>query len=64
MTITIGAHAHRASLPVPPPAGFESHRRISVQPAEATSCLEWSTVELFIDNQDNVAAITLDLFEP
>jgi hypothetical protein len=37
---------------------------VSIQPTNTTSCLEWSTVDLFIDTDGNIAAITLDLFEP
>lgn len=64
VAITAGSHAHCASPPVAAPTGFADHRRLSIQPTSATSCLEWSTVDLFIDADGNIAAVTLDLFEP
>ena len=64
VTITVGSNAHCASPPVAAPTRFADHRRLSIQPTNATSCLEWSTVDLFIDADGNIAAVTLDLFEP
>lgn len=63
-TITVGPHARCVSPPVAAPEGFSQHRRVSLQPVGATSCLEWSSVDLFIDTDGRIAAITLDLFEP
>lgn len=62
--ITIGDHPRCAAPPEPPPSQFESHRRISIQPEMATSCLEWWTIDFFIDDDGDIAAITLDLFAP
>lgn len=62
--IIVGPHNHCASPPVPAPAGYEALRRVSVHPADATSCLEWFTVDLFMDDHGAIEAITLDLFEP
>jgi hypothetical protein len=36
---------------------------VSIQPELATSCLEWWTVDFFVDD-DVVQAVTLDLFGP
>ncbi len=62
--ITIGSHARCVGPPVPAPAGFEAYRRVSIQPATATSCIEWWTVDFFVDDAGLVKAVTLDLFGP
>lgn len=62
--ITIGPHAHCASPPVAAPPGFADHRRVSIQPTDATSCLEWFTVDFFVDDAGEIAAVTVDLFAP
>ncbi|MBK5266864.1 MAG: protease inhibitor I42 family protein [Acidimicrobiia bacterium] len=62
--ITIGSHARCAGPPVPAPQGFEGYRRVSIQPTTATSCLEWWTVDFFVDDAGLVKAVTLDLFGP
>jgi hypothetical protein len=61
-----GEHPHCAGPPVQAPEGFESFERISVQPKPGTydSCLQWATVDLFVDEDGLVVAITLDLWEP
>lgn len=52
--------------PQPPPSGLQDLRRVSVQPPEQSieSCLEWSTVDFFVDEDGLVVAITVDLWEP
>lgn len=64
--ITIGEHAHCASPPVPPPDGYEDLDRVSVQPRQGlrSGCLEWTTVDFFLGPNGDVAAITLDIWEP
>ncbi len=62
--ITIGSHGRCVGPPVPAPEGFEGYRRVSIQPATATSCLEWWTVDFFVDDAGLVEAVTLDLFGP
>lgn len=64
--VSSGDHPHCASPPVAPPFGLKSLRRVSVQPSVATTdgCLSWFTVDLFVDGQGWVAAVTLDLWEP
>lgn len=63
---TIGDHPHCASPPVPPPDGYEDLDRISVQPhlGLQDSCLMWGTVDFFLQSNGDVAAITLDMWEP
>lgn len=64
--VYVGPHAHCAGPPVPAPAGLAQHRRVSVQPAETTidGCLDWFTVDLFVDAGGEVDAVTFDTWEP
>lgn len=64
--VSVGEHPHCASPPVPAPREFEDYRRVSVQPSDSAidSCLSWLTVDLFLDEQGSVVAVTLDLWEP
>ncbi|MEN8706054.1 MAG: hypothetical protein ABF306_07955 [Nocardioides marinisabuli] len=64
--VSVGDHPHCAGQPVPAPQGFEGHRRVSVQPSEAfiDSCLSWFTVDLFMNEEESIAAVTLDVWEP
>jgi hypothetical protein len=62
--VSVGPHDHCASPPVPAPDGFEDLRRVAIQPVEATSCIEWFTVDLFVDGDGVIQGITLDLYEP
>lgn len=64
VTTLIGPHAHCASPPVPALEGLGGARRLSIQPATATSCLEWWTVDIFVDESGQVVGITMDRFEP
>lgn len=51
---------------MPSPKGFEGHQRVSIQPAETTidSCLSWFSVDLFVNGDGRIAAVTLDIWEP
>lgn len=62
--ISVGSHPHCASPPVPPPVEVAHLRRVSVQPREIESCLQWFTVDLFLDRGRRIVAVTLDLWEP
>jgi hypothetical protein len=62
--ISVGSHPHCASPPVPPPADVAHLRRVSVQPRDIESCLQWFTVDLFLTPGRRIAAVTLDLWEP
>ncbi|EYR64080.1 hypothetical protein N866_15885 [Actinotalea ferrariae CF5-4] len=66
LVVTVGEHPHCAAPPVAPPAEVAALRRVAVQPAEAamSSCLDWFTVDLFVDDGGVVRAVTLDLWEP
>lgn len=64
--VLIGAHPHCASAPEAAPPEVHRLRRVSFQPilGPGSSCLEWWTVDLFLDDQGDVAAVTLDFWEP
>lgn len=64
--VSVGDHPHCAGPPVPAPRGFQHHRRVSVQPSESSidSCLSWFTVDLFLNEEGSIAAVTLDIWEP
>ena len=62
--VVTGDHLHCASPPVQPPAGLEDLTRISTQPTDATSCLEWFSIDVFVNDAGEIVAITLDLYEP
>lgn len=64
--VTNGEHPHCASPPMPPPDELADQRRLSLQPAEESidGCLEWFTVDLFLDDTNTITAVTLDLWEP
>lgn len=66
LQVQVGEHPHCASGPQPAPEGMTTLRRVSVQPTDAaiTSCLDWFTVDLFVDDAGTVQAITLDVWEP
>lgn len=64
--VLVGEHAHCASDPIPAPEEFAELTRISVQPRPDTidSCIQWSTVDFFVNSDGLVEAITLDVLEP
>jgi hypothetical protein len=66
VVVSVGPHRHCASSPVPPPAEVSRLRHVSVQPSPDSidSCLSWWTVDLFLTPEGEVAAVTLDIWEP
>jgi hypothetical protein len=64
--VTVGEHPHCASPPMPAPDGYEDLDRVSIQPRLGlhSSCLMWETVDVFVLPNGDVAAITLDMWEP
>lgn len=62
--ILVGPHDHCAAPPWPPASGLEDLRHLSIQPIRTSSCLEWFTVDFFVNEEGLVEAITLDLWEP
>jgi hypothetical protein len=64
LAFSAGPHPHCASPPVPAPDGLTDLRRLSIQPTGMSTCLEWFTVDLFVNNEGRVEAVSLDLWEP
>ncbi|CAN5683912.1 hypothetical protein BH24ACT15_BH24ACT15_12530 [soil metagenome] len=64
LTYGAGPHKHCASPPVPAPDGLADLRRLWIQPTGISTCLDWFTVDLFINGDGQVAAVSLDLFGP
>lgn len=64
--VSVGEHPHCASPPVPPPDDVADLMRVSVQPdiEQIDSCLQWWTVDFFINQAGQIEAVTLDLWEP
>ena len=62
--VTAGPRDHCASPPMPVYEDFVGLRQVSIQPTDATSCLEWWAVDLFLTDAGEVAGVTLDLWEP
>ncbi len=67
VTVTIGVHPHCASpVPVAAPPELVHLRRVSLQPPEGSidSCLQWSSVDVFVDDRGLIHGVSLDLWEP
>ena len=63
--VLAGPHPHCASpQPVPPPRKFAGLERLSVQPRQWESCLQWWTVDFFVSADGTIQAVTLDFWEP
>lgn len=64
ITALAGSHGHCAYPPQPVHPDLQGLRRLSIQPVDIDSCLQWYTVDLYLDDAGDVAGITLDLSEP
>jgi hypothetical protein len=64
LRVTHGPHRHCASPPVPPPPHVSTLERVVVQPRDPDGCLDWWTVDAFVDGDGKIRAITFDLWEP
>ena len=62
ITITlVGPQPHCAGPALDPWVAF---RQLSIQPAGITSCLEWYSIDVFLDASGDIERIRLDLWEP
>jgi hypothetical protein len=66
LVVDVGPHDRCASPGAPAPTGLASERQVSLQPSPATisSCLDWFAIDLYLDADARITAITLDLWEP
>jgi hypothetical protein len=58
-----GSYRRCASPSRPPPRPVSGLRRLSIQPREPVSCLQWFAVDVFVDESGDIRAVTLDLWE-
>lgn len=54
-----GEWPHSASL-----RGYQQNRRLTIEPTDITSIVEWWAVDVYLDDSGSIAAISLDLVEP
>lgn len=59
-----GSYERCASPPADPPPQVAALRRLSIQPDETESCLQWFAVDVFVTDEGEIAAVTVDFFEP
>jgi len=64
LRVTRGPHRHCAAPPEPEPPQVTPLERVVVQPRDADGCLDWWTVDAFVDDEGKIRAVTLDLWEP
>lgn len=60
VTEAAGAQPHCASPPIQPHPDTADLRQLSIQPAQPQGCLQWWTVDVFLDGGE-VVAVTIDL---
>ena len=59
-----GSYRRCASPSRAPPRPVSGLRRLSIQPREPASCLQWFAVDVFLDESGDIRAVTLDHWEP
>lgn len=64
LTVRVGDHPFCANPGHPAPGHLADLTRISIEPTQVESCIDWFTVELYLDPDGIVQAILLDLFGP
>jgi hypothetical protein len=64
LTVSVGARPHCAGPPHPSPDAYADLLRVALEPAEHSSCIEWFVVNLYLDGDDRLQAVQLDLFGP
>lgn len=65
ITVTlVGPQPHCASPALETPDTWVVFRQLSIQPTGITSCLEWYSIDVFLDAGGDIERIMLDLWEP
>jgi hypothetical protein len=64
LATSVGGHPQCVGGPSRAPASFRAATRISIQPADPDSCLQWFAVDLYVDARGQVIAVTLEQWEP
>lgn len=47
-----------------PPDDLRGLRQLNIEPAKTRSCVEWYVVRVYLDANDNISAVLVDIFEP
>jgi hypothetical protein len=65
-TLDSGPHDHCASPPLDAPQSVAEIEAIqwSIQPVGTTTCLQWFAVDLFVDSNELIRAVRLEVWEP
>ena len=53
-----------AGPPRPSRGAYADHLRVALEPAVYDSCIQWFVVNLYLDGDDRLHAVQLDLFGP
>lgn len=67
LQVVVGPHARCAGLEaIPSPPELVAYTRIGILPLDGTvdSCLDWSAVDLYVDEEGLIRGLSLDLSEP
>ena len=62
--ISIGPHPDCASPMNPTPAALAELRRISVQPKDVDTCVQWWAVDIYVSLAGRITVVALDLWAP
>lgn len=62
VAVSVGPHPQCASPPAQRPPDLATLRRVFVKPAETSidTCMLWFSVDLYLDDEGRICAVTLD----
>ncbi len=61
--VTSGPHTG-CFTPTGLPDDLRGLRQLNIEPSRIRSCLDWYAVEVYLDSNDDIAAVLVDLWEP
>lgn len=66
VVVTIGEHNHCASPPLPPPEILDgvAYDQYSIQPTGVESCLDWTALDIFVDENNLIRVVRREIWEP
>lgn len=64
LAVSVGPQPHCAGPPRPSPEPYADLLRVALEPVGYDSCIEWFVVNLYIDGDERLRAVQLDLFGP
>lgn len=64
LRLTAGAVPHCAGPPRDWPDDLDGLRQVNIEPVGIDSCIAWFGVHLFLDDDDRIAAVSIDRFGP